>query len=81
MPSLRNSLVDLDPARYRKMRPVAPIAHPEPYRPSPAPEPPIAIRQSPVLISSLPAISTNVDGIVRQFYLKNLPTRRIVIPG
>jgi hypothetical protein len=81
MPSLRQSLVELDPKRYQRVDPRAPIAHPEPFRPSPAPEPPIGIRRSPVMISSLPLISTNVDGIMRQFYGGgNFPTRRLVSP-
>jgi hypothetical protein len=80
MPSLRNSLIELDPKRYErqdpKFSPRAPIA--DPVRHVPAPEPPIAIRRSPVMISSLPPISASVDSVLRQFYGGgNFPTRRI----
>jgi hypothetical protein len=35
-----------------------------------------------VMISSLPSIATSVDGIVRQFYgIRNLPQRRLILPG
>jgi hypothetical protein len=84
MPSLRSSLIDLDPKRYERVDPRAPVAHPEPvlpFRPMPAPEQPVAIRRSPVMISSLPIISTNVDGVLRQFYGGgHFPTRRLVNP-
>jgi hypothetical protein len=76
MPTLKNSLIDLDPKRYR---PVDPIARQVPI--NLPPEPPIVIRRSPVMISSLPAISTDVDGIARQFYGgQNAPTRRLILP-
>jgi hypothetical protein len=82
MPSLKNSLVELDPARYQRIDPRAPVAQPAPFVPMPAPEPPLGIRRSPVMISSLPAISTSVDGVLRQFYGgPNVPTRRLVNPG
>jgi hypothetical protein len=79
VPSLRNSLVKLDPKRYERIDPHAPVAQPvEPFRPNPAPQPPVAIRRSTVMISSLPIISTNVDGVMRQFYGgPNVPTRRL----
>jgi hypothetical protein len=78
MPSLRNSLVALDPKRYQRVDPHPPVA--EPFRPNPAPEPPITIRRSSVFLSSLPPISTEVDGILRQFYGGSLPMRRLVNP-
>lgn len=87
MPSLKNSLRELDPKRYQRIDPHpvgGPIrAHePEPFRPSPSPQPPIAIRRSPVMLSSLPPISTDVDGVIRQFYGgPNVPTRRLVSPS
>lgn len=86
MPSLRNSLVNLDPARYRRIDPKGPVSGAPsraiPFQPMPAPEPPIAIRRSPVMISSLPIISTSVDGVLRQFYGGGrFPTRRLVNPG
>jgi hypothetical protein len=81
MPSLQKSLIELDPKRYERIDPHAPVARPEPYRPMPAPESPVAIRRSPVMISSLPPISTSVDGVMRQFYGgPNFPTRRLVSP-
>jgi hypothetical protein len=40
------------------------------------------LAQSRVMISSLPSISTNVDGITKQFYGgANVPTRRLILPG
>jgi hypothetical protein len=81
MPSLRNSLVQLDPKRYERMDPHATPMRPEPFMPMPAPEPPVGIRRSTVMISSLPIISTSVDGVLRQFYGgPNFPTRRLVTP-
>jgi hypothetical protein len=72
--------VDLDPQRYQRLDLGAPTA--EPFRPMPAPESPVAIRRSPVMVSSLPPISTYVDGVMRQFYGgANFPTRRLVNPG
>lgn len=42
---------------------------------------PVHLMQSPVMISSLPSISTVVDGITRQFYgARQLPTRRGYLP-
>lgn len=80
MPSLRASAIELDPKRYRQINP-QPVGG-EPFRPNPAPEPPLVIRRSPVLISSLPRISTDVDGVSRQFYGgPNVPTRRLILPG
>lgn len=78
MPSLKQSMIELDPKRYERIDPRlrAPVA--EPFRPMPSPEPPIAIRRSPLMISSLPPISTSVDSVIRQFYGGgNFPTRRI----
>jgi hypothetical protein len=77
MPSLSQSRVDLNPERYRPVR--MPVHMP--IQINPAPEPPIAIRRSPVMISSLPAIATGGDGFARQFYGgANVPTRRLMIP-
>lgn len=72
MPSLMASRISLSPTRYR---PVAPVT-----APNPAPQPPIVIQRSPVMISSLPGISTQSDGLTRQFYYGNLPMRRIMVP-
>ena len=82
MPSLKNSLVELNAKSDQRIDPRGPVARPEPFLPMPAPEPPLAIRRSPALISSLPAISTSTDGLLRQFYGgQNVPTRRLVNPG
>jgi hypothetical protein len=81
MPSLKKSLVELDPKRYQRLDPHAGPARAEPFLPMPAPEPPLGIRRSTVMISSLPIISTSVDGVLRQFYGgPNFPTRRLVTP-
>lgn len=82
MPSLKNSLVNLDAKRYQRVDPTAPpVGHPEPFIPMPAPMPPVAIRRSAMMISSLPPISVNTDGVLRQFYGgSNFPTRRLVSP-
>jgi hypothetical protein len=82
MPSLRNSLINLDPKRYERMDPArGTAARPEPFIPMPAPEPPAGLRRSPAMISSLPVISTSVDGVIRQFYGgPNFPTRRLIQP-
>jgi hypothetical protein len=75
MPSLRASRIELPPDRYRRIDPVTPEGG---FRPSLPPEHPIAIRRSPVMISSLPSIATDVDGATRQFYGgANVPTRRL----
>jgi hypothetical protein len=77
MPSMRASLVDLSPDRYHRIEPAEPTI----AKPIPAPELPIVIRRSPVMISSLPSIATDVDGIARQFYGgPHVPTRRLILP-
>ena len=85
MPSLRNSLVDLDKSSYRRIDPKPVAGQPErplPFIPMPSPEQPISIRRSPVMLSSLPPISTNVDGVTRQYYGGGrFPSRRLVGPG
>jgi hypothetical protein len=74
MPSLISRSVEAHPVRYQ---PVAPPAMPNVNIP-PAPMLPSHLTRSPVMISSLPAISTNVDGITRQFYNpRGLPSRRL----
>jgi hypothetical protein len=74
MPSLKESRIEFDPGRYRRL----PIQQPI-FNPALPPEAPVAIRRSPVMISSLPPISTSVDGVLRQFYGgRNVPTRRLV---
>lgn len=76
MPSFKASLVDLAPDRYRRIDPAQSTA-----AAIPAPELPIAIRRSPVMISSLPSIATDVDGVARQFYGgPHVPTRRLILP-
>lgn len=76
MPSLRDSRIELKSERYRPIEPVQ-----APIHINPAPEPPIAVRRSPVMISSIPAIAAGADGITRQFYGgAHVPTRRILVP-
>lgn len=77
MPSLSKSLIQLDPAKYTR---TIPSEGGSQFIPMPAPEPPIALQRSPVLLSALPPISTYVDGVIRQFYGVSLPQRRIMIP-
>ena len=81
MPSLKKSLIDLDPKRYRSS-PIGTAIGVAQFHPNPAPEPPISNRRSPFMLSSLPGISTNVDGIMRQFYGgRNLPNWRLILPS
>lgn len=82
MPSLRASAIELPSNRYRKIDPIQRGTDPTGFRPGLPPEPPIAVRRSSVMISSLPSIATDVDGIARQFYGgPNVPTRRLSLPG
>lgn len=83
MPSLRNSLVQLK--GYSPIKVGTPIerAQPVTLRPQPVSSPalPPTLARSSVMISSLPSISTNVDGILRQFYGgRSLPMRRLILP-
>jgi hypothetical protein len=73
MPSLKASAVSLDPQQYRH---VAPTQVPEQQLP---PVLPAHLVQSTVMISSMPSIVTNVDGITRQFYgcSRTTPMRRL----
>lgn len=83
MPSLNSSQITLDPQRYKRHDPTDPIAPIQPVRdPVQSPQPPPYLQRSTILISSLPSISTDVDGIVRQFYGgRPLPMRRLILPG
>ena len=86
MPSLKSSLAKPDPSRYTPIRvnPVGPVRGPnEPISaPIHAPSLPVHLMPSPVRITGLPIISTNVDGITRQFYTNNnLPQRRLILPA
>lgn len=76
MPSLRDSAVMLDPGRYQPAPAATPAAQNSPGA-QPLPE---NLTQSPLMISSLPSISSAVDGITRQFYGSHLPTRRLILP-
>ena len=67
----------VDVSRLQRKLPSSPIATPI--------VPPMDMHyltQSPVMISSLPSISTNVDGITRQFYggSGSVPMRRVLLP-
>lgn len=66
------------PGRVRiGAHPVQPVAGPI-HVPPQLPE---HLSQSTVMLSSLPSIATNVDGITRQFYNSNLPIRRLILPS
>lgn len=76
MPSLRESAIELSPSRYRRLP-----SEPAPFQPNPAPALPIGVQRATVMISSLPPIATDVDGVLRQFYGgRNLPFRRLSLP-
>lgn len=80
MPSLRTSRVELSPDRYRLRSDPQSMRVPASAN-VPAPEMPVVIRRSPIMISSLPSISTDVDGVARQFYGgQRVPTRRLILP-
>lgn len=87
MPSLKSSIKPVDPSRYKPvtMRPIAtPIQSPggPVMAPINAPQLPSHLLPLPVRISGLPSISTDVDGITRQFYTtNNLPQRRLILPA
>jgi hypothetical protein len=54
---------------------------PTPARPPLTPLLPADLNVSSVMISSLPGIATNVDGITRQFNGRGtVPTRRLITP-
>lgn len=75
MPSLRSSAVQLDQAKYSPVQSVAPQQPLVPVLPG-------HLRKSSVMISSLPSIATDVDGITRQFEGGSLsPTRRLILPS
>lgn len=86
MPSMNASRITLGKVYAPVQRPVAPIrpvstggGTPQPVR---APAPPYHLQQSTIMISSLPSISTDVDGIIRQFYGgRPLPMRRLILPS
>lgn len=79
MPSMQASRVDLPADRYRRM-PNA-VSNPQSFHVQNAPELPTVIRRSTVMISSLPSIATDVDGVARQFYGgQKVPTRRLMLP-
>lgn len=45
------------------------------------PQLPMHLTQSTVMIAALPAIQTQTDGIIRQFYGgARVPTRRVILP-
>ena len=76
MPRMTDSIMKPDPVRYKPVsqRPVGGSV-------STAPNLPVHLQQSTVMISSLPSISTNAaDSVLRQFYpANNLPTRRLIL--
>ena len=75
MPSLKDSLVTLNPNRYQ---PAQSDRTPAIQNPTIQPA---HLMSSTVMISSMPVIATTVDGITRQFYrYGGLPTRRLIQP-
>ena len=76
MPTLNQSAVTLDPNRWQQQ-----AQQNTANAPGHAPVLGDWLTMSSVLISSMPTISTTVDGITRQFYgPHNLPLRRITTP-
>lgn len=71
MPRMRTSATRLSQKDYAEMPAAAPAMQPL------TPELPTHLAPSTVLITSLPSIATNVDGVTRQFYLNRVPTRRL----
>jgi len=77
MPSLQASAVELNPERYTPA--TVPTQAQAPHN---APLMPDHLLQSSIMVSSLPAIATSVDGITRQFYGSGrFPTRRLILPA
>lgn len=69
--------VDLS-RRVKVSAPIQPVKMPV-SMPTPLP---YNLAQSNIMISSLPSIATDVDGITRQFYGgRPLPTRRLILPS
>jgi hypothetical protein len=67
----------IDTSTLHRVQPARPVSIATPI----VPKLPDHLTQSTVMISSLPSISTNVDGITRQFYGgRTLPVRRLVRP-
>lgn len=80
MPSIRASAVKLDPNRWKPVSSQAgdTIA----FRPNLPPAQPPHLQQSPLMLSSLPAITTSVTtGSFNQFYGgRILPRRQAILP-
>lgn len=72
MPRMRTSATRLNPKDYTEI-PALAVPTPNPL----TPELPAHLTASSVMITSLPSIATNVDGVTRQFYLNRVPTRRL----
>ena len=83
MPRMIDSMISLDPDKYQPIEPLRGGTHAEPQpMPQPAPQLPMHLVQSTVMISSMPSIASGVDGITRQFYASGrIPTRRVTLPG
>jgi hypothetical protein len=64
-------------SNYQRINPVAPISTPPPVAGEPLP---IYLQKSHIFISSLPSISTGPEGVMRQFYGNNVPSRRQIQP-
>lgn len=77
MPAASASAIHLR-NRVRVSAPIRPVKTPV-AMPTPVP---YNLAQSTVMISSLPSIATDVDGITRQFYGgRQLPMRRLILPS
>ncbi len=77
MPSLSERSQPINRERWNPVKPpAAPIFNPTMPTPLPA-----HLTQSTVFLSSLPSIATTTDGVTRQFYGTNYPTRRLILPG
>lgn len=76
MPRAHDTAVKLDPGRWRSMP-----ARPEPPVQMPM-APPQELRQSAVMLSSLPPVATNVTvGSLKQFYggRRVIPRRQVMV--
>ena len=66
MPTMKQSMVELDPERYMSAKGPG-ASH---------------LTQSTIMLSSLPAMVSGGDSLTRQFYGgRTLPTRRLIVPG
>jgi len=81
MPRLSDTAIEL-PGFYRSPGASSAAPAPAPIHPPTPPVIPHYLTISSTMISSLPSISSTLDGAVRQFYRArvSVPTRRVVLP-